>query len=85
MLEHNNLPHLHLVHLPRSAPVADFLAEVNRANGRPARELALTHFQPEDAMLLTYLEHGVNQDLTSPEIGSGAAPSWRWRRRLGWG
>jgi hypothetical protein len=69
----NNLPHLHLVQVPRGVPVADFWVEVNRASGQPARELASTHFQPADAPLVTYLELGVNQVLTSPEIGSGAA------------
>jgi type 1 glutamine amidotransferase len=61
-----------LLDLPRGVPVADFLAEVARFSGKPARKLALTHFQPEDAPIVAAcLEQGIGHVLTSSEIGKG--------------
>jgi type 1 glutamine amidotransferase len=58
-----------LVDLPRGVDIAKFLAIVARTTGKPARKLALTHFQAADVPVIeSLLEHGITRIVTSPEI-----------------
>jgi type 1 glutamine amidotransferase len=58
-----------LVDLPRGVPVAEFLAEVRAAAGKPVRELVLTRWQPGDAAAVaSLLKAGVERVLTSPRV-----------------
>jgi hypothetical protein len=60
-----------LVDLPRGVAAADYLAEVSRATGQPARTLVLTHAQSGDAAAVRgLLGHGIHHVLTSPAIRS---------------
>jgi hypothetical protein len=57
-----------LVDVPRGVAAGDFLGEVARLSGKPARRLVLTRFEPEDAPLIeSLLEHGVAQVYASRE------------------
>jgi type 1 glutamine amidotransferase len=56
-----------LIDLPRGIPVAEFLALVGEAAGKPARTLVLTQIQDGDAAILkSLLEHGITRVLASP-------------------
>ncbi len=56
-----------LVDLPRGVEVPEFLAIVEKAAGRPARTLVLTHAQKGDAQLVqTLLDRGIRRVVASP-------------------
>jgi type 1 glutamine amidotransferase len=62
-----------LIDLPRGVAVADFLAEVARVAGRPARRVVLTRFQAEEdvPVVESLLERGVAEVLTTPAVRRG--------------
>ena len=55
-----------LIDLPRGVAVGEFLAEVAKTSGAPARRLALTHFDEGDAAIVeSLLAAGVTQVIST--------------------
>jgi type 1 glutamine amidotransferase len=58
-----------LVDLPRGMDVTEFLKLVGTTTGKPAKRVALTHFEDGDWLILRSLrERGITRVVTSPEI-----------------